>query len=184
VAEAKTTVTGLAGRYATALFALAREGNALAAVDASLARFASATAASADLAAVIASPSISRIDATKTVVAVAGSLELDGLTTKFLGTLATNRRLASFAAVHSAFMHLMAGHRGETTAHVTSAHALNDAQVTALKAKLKAGLGQDVAIQTKVDPGILGGLIVKVGSKLIDSSLKTKLDSLSVAMKG
>ncbi len=184
MAEAKTTVTGLAGRYATALFSLARESNALAAVDTSLATFAQASRSSADLASVMTSPSISRIDAAKTMGAVAGTLGLDGLTTKFLGTLATNRRLPSFAAVHSAFAQLMAGHRGETTAHVTSAHALTESQLSALKAKLKTGLGQDVAIQTKVDPSILGGLIVKVGSKLIDSSLKTKLDSLSMAMKG
>jgi F-type H+-transporting ATPase subunit delta len=185
VAEAKTNTTiGLSGRYATALFELAREAKALPAVEASLARFATALAGSADLAALMNSPSIARTDASKSLTAVAGTLELDGLTTKFLGTLANNRRLASYASVHAAFSQLMSGHRGETTATVTSAHALTEVQLAALKAKLKAGLGADVSLQTKVDPSILGGLIVKVGSKLIDSSLKTKLDSLSMAMKG
>jgi F-type H+-transporting ATPase subunit delta len=129
------------------------------------------------------SPQLAREAAAKAVAAVAAELKLDGLTTKFLGVLASNRRLGAFADVKAAFASLMAAHRGETTADVTSAHPLSDAQLTALKAKLKAGLGRDVAIQTHVDPAILGGLVVKVGSKLIDSSLRTKLDALALHMK-
>ncbi len=189
MAEARTTIaglatSGLAGRYATALFELARDASALPAVDAGLARFAAALAASPDLASVMLSPRLARDTASSVLASVAKQLELDGLTSNFIGTLARNRRLPSFAAIHAGFIQLMAHYRGETSALVTSAHPLSDAQLTALKAKLRAGLGQDVALQTKVDPGILGGLIVKVGSRLIDSSLKTKLDSLTVAMKG
>jgi F-type H+-transporting ATPase subunit delta len=178
-----SVVSGLGGRYATALFDLAREGKSLESVEKSLGLFHAAASQSADLAALMASPRLSRDAAAKAIAAVASQLGLDGLTTKFLGVLAGNRRLGAFADVKSAFATLMAAHRGETTAHVTSAHPLTDGQTVALKAKLKAGLGRDVAIQTHVDPAILGGLVVKVGSKLIDSSLRTKLDALALHMK-
>jgi F-type H+-transporting ATPase subunit delta len=178
-----SVVSGLGGRYATALFDLAKDATSLDGVEASLATFAAAAEQSSDLKALIASPRLSREAATKTIAALAASLGLDGLTSKFLGVLASNRRLSAFGDVKTAFGKLMSTHRGETTADVTSAHALSDAQLTALKAKLKAGLGRDVAIQTRIDPAILGGLVVKVGSKLIDSSLRTKLEALSLHMK-
>jgi F-type H+-transporting ATPase subunit delta len=187
VAEANSTtiasVSGLTGRYATALFELARDGRVLDAVDTDLATFGAAVATSPELASVMTSPRLSRSDAGKVIQSVAGSLGLNALTTKFLGTLAGNRRLATFDGIRSAFATLMAAHRGESTAIVTSAHPLSADQLAALKAKLKAGLARDVAVQTKVDPTILGGLIVKIGSRLIDSSLKTKLDALASQMK-
>ncbi|HEV7233903.1 MAG TPA: ATP synthase F1 subunit delta, partial [Sphingorhabdus sp.] len=127
---------------------------------------------------------LTRADGTKAIAAVAESMKLDALTTKTLGVLAQNRRLAETAAVARAFTALAASHRGEVTAEVTSAHALTAAQMSALSAKLKARVGSDVAIQTHVDPSILGGLTVKIGSTMIDTSIKTRLNSLATAMKG
>ncbi len=109
---------------------------------------------------------------------------LDALTAKFLGVLAQNRRLAQLPAVTAAFRALAAAHRGEASADVTSAHPLDAAQVDALKARLKATVGRDVAVNLKVDPAILGGLVVRIGSRMIDSSIRTRLNTLAVAMKG
>jgi F-type H+-transporting ATPase subunit delta len=184
LSQGKTIVTGLSGRYATALFDLAVDAKALDSVNGDLAKLGAALAESADLKALTTSPRIKREDAAKAVQAVAHTLGLSALTSNFLGVLAQNRRLGTLGGVIGDFQKLLAAHRAEQAAEVTSAHALNAEQITALKAKLKAGLGTDVTLITKVDPSILGGLIVKVGSKLIDSSLKTKLDGLSLAMKG
>jgi F-type H+-transporting ATPase subunit delta len=182
VSEAKRTVTGLAGRYATALFDLAKEANSIEQVTDSLAKISQVQRDVPDVQALIRNPMISRAQGAKAIAAVAGHLGLDGLTTRFLGVLATNRRLSEIGNVIAGFGQLLAAHKGETAAEVTSAHALTEAQLVALKAKLRDGLGQDVTLVTKVDPSILGGLVVKIGSKLIDSSLKTKLDSLTLAM--
>jgi F-type H+-transporting ATPase subunit delta len=111
-------------------------------------------------------------------------MKLDKLTTKFLGVVAQNRRLADLGAIIGSFNSLSAAHRGETTAEVTSAHKLEAVQITALKKKLKAKVGRDVAVVQKVDPAILGGLVIKIGSQMIDSSIKTRLNSLAAAMKG
>lgn len=178
-----SAVSGLGGRYATALFQLARDAKALDGVDFSLALFAAASEQSTDIKMLMASPRLSRDEATRAIGALATTLGLDALTSRFLGVLAANRRLAAFPDIRAAFGRLIAAHRGETTADVTSAHPLTDGQLTALKAKLQAGLGRDVSIQARVDPAILGGLVVKVGSKLIDSSLRTKLDALALHMK-
>ena len=177
-------VAGLAGRYATALFDLAKDGGKLDSVGQSLARVRTALAESAELRALVSSPLLARQDAAKGVAAVADKLGLDPLTKNFLGVLAANRRLTALGDVMAAYDKLAADHRGETTAEVTSAHPLSADQVTALKSKLKAGLGREVMIDQTVDPSILGGLIVKVGSKMIDSSLRTKIDTLGQAMKG
>lgn len=174
----------LAGRYATALFELAREAKAIPAVETSLTTMESAIAQSADVRRLIASPLVSRDAAGNAVAALAKSLKLDALTTRFLGVLATNRRLAQLSPVIASFRALAAAERGETSAEVTSAHALSAAQLSALAARLKARVGNDVAISTKVDPDILGGLIVKIGSQMIDSSIKTRLNTLAQAMKG
>jgi F-type H+-transporting ATPase subunit delta len=174
----------LAGRYATALFELARDAKAIDAVEKSLSAVASAINESADLKALTSSPVLTRTDGTKAIAAVAKSMKLDALTTKTLGVLAQNRRLSETAAVARAFTALAASHRGEITAEVTSAHALSAAQMKTLAAKLKARVGSDVAIQTKVDPSLLGGLTVKIGSQMIDTSIKTRLNTLANAMKG
>ncbi len=174
----------LAGRYATALFALAQETKAVSQVEASLGKLLSALGESADLRALTINPVVTRDQAKSAIAAVAKSMKLDTLTSKTLGVLAENRRLGETAAVAKAFTALAANHRGEMTAEVTSAHALSAAQLKALAAQLKARVGTDVAIQSKIDPSILGGLTVKIGSELIDSSIKTRLNSLAQAMKG
>ncbi|RVT94415.1 F0F1 ATP synthase subunit delta [Sphingomonas crocodyli] len=174
----------LSGRYATALFELARDEKAIDAVSKSLAGLKAALTESDDFRRLTTSPLVGREEAVKAVAAVAASLKLDSVTTKFLGVLAQNRRLSQLGPVIRAFAQLAARHRGETTAEVTSAHPLEADQVEALKAKLKSQLGRDVAVDLTVDPAILGGLIVKIGSKQIDGSIRTKLNTLAIAMKG
>jgi F-type H+-transporting ATPase subunit delta len=174
----------LAGRYATALFELARDEKRLEAVGASLTSVRAGLRDSADLQALTTSPLIGREDAVRGIAAAAQAMQLDPITSNFLGVLAQNRRLGQLEAVIRYFNLLAAHHRGETTAEVTSAHPLDDDQVAALKANLKSRLGRDVAVDLTVDPTILGGLVVKVGSQMIDGSIRTKLNTLAHAMKG
>ncbi|MDQ3140389.1 MAG: F0F1 ATP synthase subunit delta [Pseudomonadota bacterium] len=174
----------LAGRYATALFELARDEKQLDTVGASLATLRQALRDSDDFAKLTTSPLVSRDDAVKAATASAQAMKLDPITTNFLGVLAQNRRLSQLGNVVRAFVALAASHRGEITAEVTSAHPLTDDQVAAVKTNLKSRLGRDVAVDLGVDPAILGGLVVKVGSQMIDGSIRTKLNSLAHAMKG
>lgn len=174
----------LSGRYATALFELARDSKSIDAVEASLGRVREAIAQSDAFAALIASPVVSREAAAKAVAAAAEVIDVDDTTAKFLGVLADNRRLAQLPAVIRAFRDLAARHRGETTAEVTSAHPLSDEQVDALKQALRQRVGTDVAVDLSVDPALLGGLVVQIGSQRIDSSIRTRLNSLAHAMKG
>lgn len=174
----------LSGRYATALFELARDAKALAAVEASLATVKQALVDSSDFKALTTSPVIGRADASNGVAAVAKVLGLDDTTAKFLGVLAANRRLGQLPAVIRAFRTLAAHERGETTAEVVSAHPLTTDQVNALKQNLRYRVGRDVNVDLSVDPSLLGGLVVKIGSQMIDSSIKTRLNSLAHAMKG
>ena len=177
-------VAGLSGRYATALFDLARDAKTVDAVAASLGSVKAGLAESPDLRTLTTSPMIDRVTATRAIGGVAGAMALDPLTTSFLGVLAHNRRLAALPAIIRDFTKLTASQRGEITAEVTSAHPLDAGQQIALKAKLRTGLGADAALILTVDPEILGGLVVRVGSRMIDSSLRTKLNSLATAMKG
>ncbi len=174
----------LAGRYATALFALARDARTIDKVESSLAAISAALAESPAFKALTTSPLVSRADAGKAVAAAAKAMKLDGTTTNFLGVLAANRRLAQLPAIIRAFRALAAQHRGETTAEVASAHPLSGAQVDALKTALRQRLGRDVAVDLSVDPALLGGLKVRIGSQMIDSSIRTRLNSLAHAMKG
>jgi F-type H+-transporting ATPase subunit delta len=174
----------LAGRYATALFGLARDEKQIDAVTRSLESLEAAMAESADFKTLVTSPLIGRADAGKAIRALIPSLGVDPVTAKFLGVLADNGRLGELKAVIKAVKKLAAEHRGETTAEVTSAHPLADDQVARLKANLKARLGRDVAIDAKVDPNILGGIVVRHGSQMIDASIRTKLNTLAQAMKG
>jgi F-type H+-transporting ATPase subunit delta len=174
----------LAGRYATALFALARESKSIDAVGANLASLKKALKDSADLRTLTTNPLISRDTAGKGVAGLAKLMKLSKITSNFLGVLAQNRRLAELGNIIAAFDALAASHRGEATAEVTSAHKLEAAQVAALKKQLKAKVGRDVAVTLKVDPTILGGMIVRIGSQMIDSSIKTRLNTLANAMKG
>ena len=174
----------LAGRYATALFGLARDQQQIDAVTRSLDSLEAAMAESADFRALVSSPLIGRADAGKTVRALVPSLGLDPITGNFLGVLAENGRLSELKAVIRLVRRLAADHRGETAAEVTSARSLDDGQLAALKTKLKARVGREVAIDAKVDPNLLGGIVVKLGSQMIDASIRTKLNTLAQAMKG
>ncbi len=174
----------LAGRYATALFALASENKSVAAVEISLGKLVSALSESPELRALTANPVLSRSAAKSAIAAVAKSLKLDALTANTLGVLAQNRRLSETAAMARAFATLAANERGEVTAQVITARAMTPAQSKALSAQLKKRVGSDVAVNAKVDPAILGGMIVTIGSQMIDSSIKTRLNSLATVMKG
>ncbi|MGI9408339.1 MAG: F0F1 ATP synthase subunit delta [Hyphomicrobiaceae bacterium] len=175
--------TGMAGRYASALFELANEAGSLDRVASDLDGFAGLLDESEDLQRLVRSPVFSAEDQEKAVSAVLAKAGVDALTANFFKLVATNRRLFSVPDMIKAFRALLAQHRGEVSADVTSAVPLDDAQMTSLKATLKETMGQDVQMNTMVDPSILGGLIVKVGSRMVDSSLKTKLNNLKVAMK-
>jgi F-type H+-transporting ATPase subunit delta len=174
----------LAGRYATALFELARDEKKLDAVGESLAALRQALSESDDFRALTTNPLISRQDSAKAIAATAAAMRLDPISANFLGVLAQNRRLGWLDPIIRAFNLLAASHRGETTAEVTSAHPLDDAQIAALRANLKTRLHRDVIVDLSVDPAILGGLVVKIGSQMIDGSIRTKLNTLAHAMKG
>ncbi|WP_374763229.1 F0F1 ATP synthase subunit delta [Yunchengibacter salinarum] len=177
-------VTGIAGRYALALFDLAKEAKALDATAKDLDALAAMQAESAEFSLFIASPRLSRDEQVRGVGALAEKAGFGELTRKFLGVLATNRRLSHLGSVIGAYRRLLAHHNGEVTADVTSARALDDGQMESLKKTLKSAVGRDVAVAPHVDESLLGGLVVKIGSRMVDSSLKTKLDNLKVAMKG
>ena len=174
----------LAGRYATALFGLARDEAQIDAVTRSLDMIEVALAESADFRSLVGSPLINRAEAGRATRALVPSMGLDPITGRFLGVLADNGRLRELKAVIKVVRKLAANHRGETTAEVTSARPLDDGQIAELKANLKARVGRDVAIDAKVDPEVLGGIIVRLGSQMIDASIRTKLNTLALAMKG
>lgn len=174
----------LAGRYASALFGLARDEKQIDSVGRSLDSLNQALADSREFHQLVLSPLVSRDEAGKAFAAVAAKLNLDPITGNFLGVLARNGRKGQLPQVIRAFRRLASEHRGETTAEVVSAHPLSDDQIKSLKAQLRARIGRDITVDARTDPGILGGLIVKVGSQMIDSSLKTKLNRLAQAMKG
>lgn len=174
----------LQGRYASALFELAQENKAAAAVEKDLGALGQALTESADLAALIRNPQIGRDVAAQAMDSVAKVLSLSPLTKQFLGVLSANRRLDVLPQIVAAFAAIASAARGEVKAEVTSAHPLSDAQLKALAAKLKAREGKDVTLSASVDPAILGGLVVKIGSTQIDSSIRTRLNSLANAMKG
>lgn len=174
----------LSGRYATALFELARDGKAIDLIEAGLGRVRDALDQSSDFRDVTMSPVIGRGAAGAAIAGVAAELGLDTTTTRFLGVLAHNRRLRELPAIIRAFRSLAASHRGEVTAEVRSAHALDDAQVVGLRQALRQRVGRDVSVDLSVDPSLLGGLVVKIGSQMIDSSIKTRLNTLAHAMKG
>lgn len=177
-------VTGLAGRYATALFDLAESDKLLDRVDADLGQIGQMIEASADLTRLIRSPVISREDQGRAMDAVLDKAGMCGLTRNFVGTLARNRRLFALKAMIAAYQALLAARRGEATAEVVSAKPLTKMQLNAIAAVLKKAIGSKVAIDAKVDDGLLGGLIVKIGSRMVDSSLRTKLQQMRFAMKG
>lgn len=175
--------TGVAGRYAAALFDLAREADALETVEGELNSLGAAVAASPDLRGFLKSPVYDRADQVKAVAAIAKKAGYGALTTNFLKLVASNRRLFALAAMIAAFAALAARHRGEVSAQATSAAPMSDDQIKTLRLEIEAMLGQAVKLETRVDPDLLGGLIVRIGSKMIDSSLRTKLNRLRTRMK-
>jgi len=174
----------LGGRYATALFDLAAGARTIETVEASLAKVRAALDQSDDFKALTTSPVVARDAAARAVLATADELGVDATTRNFLGVLAHNRRLAELPAIIRAFRALAARHRGEVTAEVTSAHALADDQVAELKQQLRQRIGREVSVELAVDPALLGGLVVRIGSQMIDSSIRTRLNALASAMKG
>ena len=167
-----------------ALFELARDERQLEAVGASVASLKQALRESEDFRALVSSPLVGRDGSERAIAATAESLGLDPVTRNFLGVLAKNRRLSQLGGIMRAFDMLAAHHRGEVTAEVVSAHPLSDDQVAALKTNLRAQTGRDIVVDLSVDPAILGGLVVKVGSRMIDGSIRTRLNTLAHSMKG
>ena len=174
----------LAGRYASALFDLASEAGTVTAVESDLDRLEAALAESAELRALIRNPEVSRDQLGKVMSGIGAHLGLADLTKNFLGVLAANRRVADLPATIRAFHAIAAAQRGEVSAEVASAHALTDEQLAALETRLRAREGRTVKLKTRVDPDLLGGLVVTVGSKRIDGSIRTRLNTLAQAMKG
>ncbi|HVQ11479.1 MAG TPA: F0F1 ATP synthase subunit delta [Methyloceanibacter sp.] len=177
------TSSGVAGRYATALFELALEQKALEQVARDLSRFGEALDAFDELVRLVKSPVFTAEEQGRALAAILEQLKIDGLTKNFLLLVAKNRRLFATPDMIRAFRAMLARRRGEMSASVTAATKLTESQVTALKQALQAALGQEVMLEERVDPGLLGGLVVKVGSRMVDTSLRTKLNSLKVAMK-
>src|SRR4029079_3067739 len=174
----------LAGRYASALFDLARDQRQIESVGQSLDALGQALLDSKDFNELVASPLVSREEAGKAFAALAPQLGLDPITTNFIGVLAQNGRKSQLQSVIRAFRRLAAERRGEVTAEVATARPLNDDQIAALRQQLRARAGRDVTIDATVDPTLLGGIVVKLGSQQIDASIRTKLNRLASAMKG
>jgi F-type H+-transporting ATPase subunit delta len=184
LASTDQTVSGVPGRYASALFDLATEEKSTEQVGQQLQLFLSAINQSADLKRLVRSPVFSSQDQVAAMGSVAAMLGITGATLNFLKLAARNRRLAALPAMIQAYITLLAASKGEIAGEVTSADPLSAQQLSDLKAALKASIGRDVLLSTRVDSSILGGLVVKVGSRMMDNSLKTKLQNLKVAMKG
>jgi F-type H+-transporting ATPase subunit delta len=182
--EASASVSGLAGRYAGALFELTRELHAMDAVADDLESIGSLLAESADLRRLIRSPVLSREEQGRAIMALGERAGFHQLTRQFLGVLAHKRRLFTLPDVMRAFATMLAAERGEVSGEVMSAVPLSEAQVEAVQKQLSEAMGKSVRLAAAVDPNLLGGLIVRVGSRMIDASLRTKLQRLELAMKG
>jgi F-type H+-transporting ATPase subunit delta len=173
----------MAGRYATALFELANESNAVDQVQADLKAFDALVASSPDLLRLVRSPVFSADDQARALVAVLEKAGIKGIAANFLRVVAANRRLFAVREIIRGFNALVARHKGEVTADVTVAEPLNDARMAEIRDALKAVTAKDVTLHVTVDPSIIGGLKVKVGSRMVDASLRTKLNSIKFAMK-
>ncbi len=177
-------ISGMAGRYATALYELAQEAKSIDAVKGDLDRFVALLDGSSDLVRLVRSPVFTADEQTKAIDAVLGKAKISGLAGKFISIVASNRRLFAVREMISGFNVLVAKARGETRAEVTVAEKLDDKHLATLKEAIAASTKQkSVELNVKIDPAILGGLKVKIGSRMIDASLKTKLNSIRNAMK-
>jgi F-type H+-transporting ATPase subunit delta len=174
----------LPGRYASALFDLASEAGNVTAVESDLEKLAAALGESAELRALIRNPEVSREALGRVLAGLGEPLKLDGLTRNFLGVLAENRRVGELPAVIRSFQAIAAAQRGEVTADVATAHPLTADQLAVLEQKLRAREGRTVKVKTRVDPDLLGGIVVTIGSRRVDNSIRTRLNSLAQAMKG
>jgi F-type H+-transporting ATPase subunit delta len=183
VAAEDPSVSGVSGRYATALFELARDEKSIDAVRADLDQFDAMLNDSADLKRLVRSPVFAADAQSKALSAVLDKAGITGISANFLKVLIANRRLFAVSDVIRAFRALVARFKGEASADVTVAEPLSDKNLDALKTALKAVSGKDVTLHVKVDPSIIGGLVVKLGSRMVDSSLRTKLNSIKHAMK-
>ena len=176
-------MASVAGRYASALYDLATEQNQVKPVEQAMKQLQSLLDISSDLLSMVRSPVISAEEQGTALAAVMEKAGVGGLAANFVKLIAKNRRLFALPDMIKNYHTLVARGRGETEAEVISAVALDDAQLQHLKDTLKASVGKDVSVTSRVDQGLLGGLIVKVGSRMIDSSLRTKLNNLKIAMK-
>jgi F-type H+-transporting ATPase subunit delta len=183
VANNDPMMASVAGRYASALYDLATEQNQVKPVEQAMTQLQGLLDTSDDLRSLVRSPVFSADEQGKALGVVMDKAQIGGLTANFVKLIARNRRLFVLPEMIKNFRTLVARGRGEVQAEVTSAVALNDAQLQQLKETLKASVGKDVSIASRVDSGLLGGLVVKVGSRMIDSSLRTKLNSIKIAMK-
>ena len=176
-------VSGVAGRYANALFDLAKESKSVAAVAKDLDAFGEMLDGSEDLTRLVRSPVFSADEQIRALDAVLAKAKISGLTANFLRLVARNRRLFAVADMIRGFRGLVAADKGEVSAEVTSAQKLTAAQTKSLKDALKSVTGKTVSLSETVDPAIIGGLVVKIGSRMIDTSIRTKLNSLKTRMK-
>jgi F-type H+-transporting ATPase subunit delta len=182
-AMASFSVTGMAGRYATALFDLARESNMIDPVKGDLDRFDALIAGSADLNRLVRSPVFSAEEQLQALTAILEKAGIGGLAAKFIKLVASNRRLFAVQDMIAGYRDLVAAHKGEATAEVTVAEELKGDHLEALRSALKSVSGKNVDLNVKVDPSIIGGLVVKLGSRMVDTSLRTKLNAIKHAMK-
>lgn len=177
-------LSGLAGRYATAVYDIAETAGTLDAVAEDLRTIRRMIDESADLRRLITSPVVDRVDQAKAMRALLERAGANELTVRFVGVVSENRRLFVLPAIIEAYLRRLADRRGEVVAHVASAKPLSAAQVEKVTESLRGSLGSKVMVDLEVDPGLIGGLVVRVGSKLVDDSLRTKLARLQLAMKG
>jgi F-type H+-transporting ATPase subunit delta len=183
VAGEEPIISGMAGRYATALFELAVEANAIDAINGDLGRLDALIGDSADLMRLVKSPVFSSEDQLRALTAVLDKVGIDGLAARFLKVVASNRRLFAVRDMIRAYRVLVARHKGEVSARVTVAEMPSETRISEIKEALRSVTGKDVALDVKVDPAIIGGLIVQIGSRMVDSSLRTKLNAIKHAMK-
>lgn len=183
MASEGTGVSELAARYSSALFELADENQALDTVAGDLTTLKTLLAESADLRRLVGSPIISRADQGRAMAAVLDALTVSDLTKRFVGLVAANRRLFTLESMIKGYLALLARRRGESTAKVIVARRLSDEQLSAVTDALRRSVGKEVSVDVWVDPALMGGMIVQYGSRMIDTSVRTKLDKLQLAMK-
>jgi F-type H+-transporting ATPase subunit delta len=184
LASEATGVSGLAERYAAALFELADERRMLDEIAASLRQLRAMLAESTDLSRLVSSPLLSREEQGKAIVAVAERAGFSPLVRDFLAVVAKNRRLFAVPAMIAAYLEKLAERRGEVTAQVAAAQPLSSSQLDLLREQLRRSVGRRVSVEVRVDPGLIGGMVLKLGSRMIDGSISSKLQRLQLAMKG